>query len=1229
MDSTNACRSYWPTAQAPADIAAVLDLDRIRSEYQCVIEQAGKHHTDPMSAFVAKDLVMFVEAACKKGIRIALHNNEAHVYRWQRTRICNPLLSPHECRERNLCYAASVIVDMWREVHVNDKLVEKKCILPDFHLFSFPLMMMGTSGGWMREYGYDSGGYYISQSGSTGVASERIMPLNLYRRHNHPFMFPTKASASGDKKTASKSFAAASSQYQKYQRQGRCKDVDEDGGDEDEEEEEEGKRRKQQQKQQQQQPDICMELRCLHESRNLFHSTTTMSLVLTGFYVKNTDKKSHLLYLQLPKFKPKTQPGGGAAAKQKKKNVRIPLLTVLLALGYTTGQTLEYLESLNNAWRQVPLRSVSDCDRIMHFILERHRLSGLNSHTKALFIIGRSTKDGAGVAEKEAKEGEEDEEEKSNAKLAHAMLCQQMLPFIGLDQASYPAKARYLIYLWYLAMMRMSGIDSTTDDQDHEVNQRYETNAAAWASLIRQSLTIYVTNAENSLRGYYNTDPDKRGAIDWNKVLKEKSTSKRLAWCLSTGIWSPKQITKETRRNMSMSLGRTNDCTYSSYLRRGATTVKAQDKSIKPRMLHMSQYARADAGDTSEGEKSGSVRMVTDGFSVSVGSSSAILWQVLEKQPDTTIHADIIGGALVLLNGVPKGWTTKPAAFCECVRTLRRSRRIHHEVSVCWQRDAHQSVIYLLTEPGRSLRPLVSLHAPFPVELIDASEERSLYIAFSPSATNKQHTHCELDPALAFGRTMNTPFAETDQSPRITFQMNMNKQALGGPGIHNPLRCQAGAQIGLFYAHKPLVFQQSSHGLNLLEAMSTDVTDEDNMVFSANLLESGGFLGYQTRTYQAKETGPVNSQVSFPHISSTTGLPEIGCMLTEGQAIMTRKDESIDVRTNDEGQVTRTTMCRADKSARAWLTFMLKVWKGDKFSSRHGQKVTKSIARRAADMLYNPQSGEIVDLVTTLVCLAGRMTAGQLHEMQASLQGVRDARFLSGKAYEASETFFRRNMESSGPDYRFYKNGRTGRLLPNRIYVGLIFQMRLKHLVYYKEHARGIGPVVTSTRQPTETRSHDSGLRLGEMERDCLVGHGASHNALERYFKGSDAFYVTICERCGIFTNKTDVCQLCHQQHTVKRTQMSAATKTFWNEVQGFGIIARFEVSHSPHFIRKQSDLFAPIPPPPSTAALEMDDSLVERLVNLCIEQQQQQQQQEQADSSKTKIARKRKKRVS
>lgn len=1206
MDSTQASKAHFP----PVNSDAVGDckegvLEGIRNQYAPLLEQLAKHHIDPMNTFLLRDMLTFLEVQFKKGLKAGV-SESAPQYRLIRPRIAPPLKNAYQCREGNDSLLAHVLVDIVSGM--DGKMIQK-----DFCFFSIPVLTGSATdllhtrpNNWMYEYAYDCGGYYLAESAGLGTASERIMPLNVYRRCNHPFCSSAKmASSSTDKKTASKSFAAASAHYQKHQRNNDEEEVD-DGPSEN-------------QHQQQQKPDICMELRCLPEVKQQFYSTTSMQLVLTGYYVRRRQQnRSHQLYVLLPQFKPKRKPGEDAANRQNKaKHIRIPLLTVLLALNWTPNQVLDYLQIINHTWGHPDLRSMLETDRILHFVFQRHKMGGPTTSKEALSQIGRVTRDAASSAPMDIGTKDGGEEDKLT-KQAHAMLCQQMLPFLGTDLAQYPIKARYLTYLFWLALMRMAGVDKTHDDLDHEANQRYETNAAAWGSLIRQCVKQYLTDAESALAAHFRNSSSSSsvsasGGPNWDAILKSQKLSKRLVWCLSTGIWSAKQITADTRRNMSMALSRVNDATYSSFIRRASTNIKAQDKSIKPRMLQISQYGRTDAADTSEGEKSGSVRMMTDGFLVSQSSPMAIFWAVVMLQSETKNlltsyeeHPPCIGAALVLVNGEPKAWTRDPSTFCELIRHLRRTGRVHHEISVCWQSSHHQ-IVYILTEPGRSLRPLICLaqvgewksnynYADLLLhgiaEHIDASEERGCIIAMSLDdlrSGREKFTHLELDPSLLFGNAMNTPFVETVQGPRITFEMNMNRQALA-TSIYNPLRCQAGLQLGLFYTHRPFVTSKGpNHGLNLIQAVATDVTDEDNMVFGTHLLQTGAFLGYQTRTYQSKD-------------ATTPSDVSPGTMLKEGDTLLIKADDSkssaAEVKVNDEGEVLRVARYRGGTS-RAWLTALIRILRGDKFSSRYGQKVTKSIDRLMADMMYDAETGETVDVITTLVSQPGRMTVGHLHELQVGNHCVKTATFCSAPAFATSKTFYTGNLLDSLKDYRPYTNGRSGRLMPCKIYTGVIYQMRLKHLVACKEHARGVGPVVQVTRQPTERRAQKSGLRLGEMERDCLIAYGAAQNAGERYERGSDPFSMQICKRCGIHVPK-QACPICLQTSTVTKTRIAAGTKTLFKELEALGVMARFEVDHSPLFVKKLDDLFRPLPAEKQPLPTVTDDML-EQFIALCL----------------------------
>eukprot|EP00064_Thunnus_orientalis_P015216 superscaffoldBa00002780_g15266 len=192
---------------------------------------------------------------------------------------------------------------------------------------------------------------------------------------------------------------------------------------------------------------------------------------------------------------------------------------------------------------------------------------------------------------------------------------------------------------------------------------------------------------------------------------------------------------------------------------------------------------------------------------------------------------------------------------------------------------------------------------------------------------------------------------------------------------------------------------------------------------------------------------------------------------------------------------------------------------GDKFSSRHGQKGVCGLIVPQEDMPFC-DTGICPDIIMNPHGYPSRMTVGKLIELLAGKAGVLDGRFHYGTAFGGSkvkdvcEDLIRYGYNYQGKDY--VTSGITGEPLEAYIYFGPVYYQKLKHMVLDKMHARARGPRAVLTRQPTEGRSRDGGLRLGEMERDCLIGYGASMLLLERLMISSDAFEVDVCGQCGL-----------------------------------------------------------------------------------------------------------------
>lgn len=160
-------------------------------------------------------------------------------------------------------------------------------------------------------------------------------------------------------------------------------------------------------------------------------------------------------------------------------------------------------------------------------------------------------------------------------------------------------------------------------------------------------------------------------------------------------------------------------------------------------------------------------------------------------------------------------------------------------------------------------------------------------------------------------------------------------------------------------------------------------------------------------------------------------------------------------------------------------------------------------------------------------------------------------------AEAASEALIRNGMNYTGKDCLY--SGATGKILDAYIFSGPVFYQKLKHMVLDKMHARARGPRAVLTRQPTEGRSRDGGLRLGEMERDCLIAYGASNLIMERLMHSSDAFSASVCMTCGLLQYQS-WCQYCRSGENVTDVKIPYACKLLFQEMQSMNVLPRLRL---------------------------------------------------------------------
>jgi DNA-directed RNA polymerase II subunit RPB2 len=233
---------------------------------------------------------------------------------------------------------------------------------------------------------------------------------------------------------------------------------------------------------------------------------------------------------------------------------------------------------------------------------------------------------------------------------------------------------------------------------------------------------------------------------------------------------------------------------------------------------------------------------------------------------------------------------------------------------------------------------------------------------------------------------------------------------------------------------------------------------------------------------------------------------------------------------------------------------------GDKFAARSAQKGTCGMLLQQSDMPFSMQTGITPDLIINPLCIPSRMTVNQLMEMTKSKSCCLKYEFGDASPFSESSTNAVEDIcnELGSLGYeRFGKekmiNGMTGEMIEAEIFMGPAYYQRLKHMVNEKMHARAHGTVTMLTHQPLEGRSRDGGLRMGEMERDCMITHGNSRFLKDRLFDMSDAFTVPVCKKCKQIVNNLEVCNSCNEMN-ITRVNLPFAAKLLMQNLQTLGI---------------------------------------------------------------------------
>lgn len=486
------------------------------------------------------------------------------------------------------------------------------------------------------------------------------------------------------------------------------------------------------------------------------------------------------------------------------------------------------------------------------------------------------------------------------------------------------------------------------------------------------------------------------------------------------------------------------------------------------------------------------------------------------------------------------------------------------------------------------------------VEYLDVNEENDSFIACYESEITEDTTHLEIEPFTILGAVAGLiPYPHHNQSPRNTYQCAMGKQAIGAIAYNQLNRIDTLLYL-MTYPQQPMVktktielvgYDRLPAGQNATVAvMSYSGYDiEDALIVN----RASADRGFGRCHVLKKQTIPIRS---FPNGTSERlamlppdqrpethswldqdGLVAPGSVVSQGDVLAAR-ETPMDTRgpgptvgfkatpvshklpepTNiDKVMVTDT------EDGNQLIKILTRQTRrpelGDKFSSRHGQKGVCGLIVPQQDMPFNDQ-GICPDVIMNPHGFPSRMTVGKMIELLSGKAGLMAGKLQYGTAFggskvvDMSQILIEAGFSYAGKDT--LTSGITGESLETYVYFGPIYYQKLKHMVMDKMHARPTGPRANLTRQPTEGRSKDGGLRLGEMERDCLIGYGATQLLLERLMISSDAFDAQVCETCGMLAY-SGWCKGCQSSKAVVKITMPYAAKLLIQELIGMNILPK------------------------------------------------------------------------
>lgn len=741
-----------------------------------------------------------------------------------------------------------------------------------------------------------------------------------------------------------------------------------------------------------------------------------------------------------------------------------------------------------------------------------------------------------------------------------------LLPHIGLDKAAREEKALTLCKL-IKQFMNAKANESLRTDKDHYANKRVKLTGDLLADLFRINLSILIRDIQYSLQKVMK----RKKFYSIKTVAKSTLFTQRIESAIATGSWIGERtgvtqnmdktnylaILSQLQRVSSMLPGEQENfmarTLHPTHYGRFCPTETPEGTEIGLRknlalLARVSTAVQFDEKRVLElfrafglNQNEGADVFFNGRFVGMTKNAGHFVNQVREARrqgefpPELSIRTQSEAGNIVISTEI--GRVLRPIVVVKNgASTLTNEHKLMLEQDkLSWTDLVREGII----------------------EYLDAAEEEDALVALRPEDITDSHTHLEVDNIDLFGLiTSLVPYANHDQSSRLIRGSKTLKQSLGIYAANYLARLDTDVSI-LHYPQNPLVKSFMYDTLNAYPSGQNVVVAilpyegynvEDAIVMNRGSVDRGLARSTYFRPYRATElqyTGGLKDEVivpdkdiagyrteasyrfleddgiAYPEAAVSSGEVVIGKttppkFLSEAKdiSIQSKKEASTVIRQEEKGVVDAVFVSvdgDGNKIAQVRVRDLRTPEPGDKFTTPHGQKGVISLLMDPRDVPFTSR-GIRPDILFNPHGIPSRMTVGYLIELLAGKTAATTGSLIDGTAFTGTPV---EQLEGALKELGFRYDGKetmydgvTGKKMKIKIYVGVAYYLKLKYMVSNKIHARASGKVALLTRQPTEGRARGGALRLGEMEQQALVGHGAALLLKERYDSDKTTLYV-------------------------------------------------------------------------------------------------------------------------